>query len=198
MKGVKMKIKEFCHIRMGHAFRGRLANVPGGSVKIIQPKNISSSGIIFFKNGEPWKMNVSASKPLQHGEVLVVNRGRFASTVFNLNDPGPWIVPSSILILSVKDESVLPEYISLYFNSANGQKLFQRHFERTTVPFISTSNLANMDIPIPPMKKQLALVEFESTNKVYAQLSKRKMELHRQILSHELTKTERSIKRSKP
>ncbi len=190
-----MKIKEFCTIRMGYAFRKRLEHVPGGGVKVIQPKNISAGGILSFQDEEPWHSSVSSSNPLQPGDVLLVNRGRFASTVFNLRDPGPWIVPSSILILSIKDESVLPEYVVLFFNSANGQKLFRRHVEKTTVPFISTSNLANMDIPVPPMEKQLALVDFETTNREYAHLSSRKLELQRQILSHELTKAERSINR---
>lgn len=190
-----MKINDFCNIRIGHAFRKRLANVPSGSVKVIQPKNISADGDLFFEEAEPWKTDVSASKRIQPGDVLIVNRGRFVSTVFNLSDPGPWIVPSSILVLSIKDEFVLPEYVSLYFNSANGQKLFRRLFEKTTVPFISASNLANMDIPVPPIKKQLALVKFETTNREYARLSNRKLELLRQILNIELTKAERSIKR---
>jgi len=190
-----MKINEFCHIRMGYAFRKRLEHVPGGGVKVIQPKNISAGGILSFDDKESWQTDVSSSKALQPGDVLLVNRGRFAATVFNLLDPGPWIVPSSILILSIKDESVLPEFIALYFNSANGQKLFQRHFERTTVPFISTSNLANMDIPVPPMEKQRALIDFEITNREYKQLSNRKLELQRQILSHELTEAEQTINR---
>lgn len=190
-----MKIKEFSTIRMGYAFRKRLEHEPDGGVKVIQPKNISASGILSFHDEEPWQSAVASSVPLRLGDVLFVNRGRFAATVFNLRDPGPWIVPSSILILSITDESVLPEYVTLFFNSANGQKLFRRHFERTTVPFISTSNMANMDIPVPPMEKQLALVDFETTSREYAHLSNRKLELQRQILSHELTKAERSINR---
>lgn len=190
-----MKIKEFCTVRMGYAFRRRLEHVPGGSVKVIQPRNISAGGILSFQDEEPWQSDVSSSNPLQPGDVLLVNRGRFAATVFNLQDSGPWIVPSSVLILSIIDESVLPEYVTLFFNSANGQKLFRRHFERTTVPFISTNNLANMDIPVPPMAKQVALVAFETTNREYALLSKRKLELQRQILSRELIKAERTIKR---
>ena len=190
-----MKIKEFCTIRMGYAFRKKLEHVPGGSVKVIQPRNIYASGILSFQDEEPWQSDVSSSNPLQPGDVLLVNRGRFAATVFNLHDPGPWIVPSSILILSIIDESVLPEYVTLFFNSANGQKLFLRHFEKTTVPFISTKNLANMDIPVPSMAKQIMLVDFEETNNTYAQLSNRKLKLQRQILSQELTKAERTIKR---
>lgn len=180
---------------MGYAFRKRLEHMPGGGVKVIQPKNISSGGILSFEDEEPWLTDISASKPIQYGDVLLVNRGRFAATVFNLSDPGPWKVPSSILILSIKNESVLPEYVSLYFNSENGQKLFHRHLEKTTVPFIRASNLANMDIPVPPIKKQLALVKFETTNREYAHLSNRKLELLRQILNIELTKAEQSIKR---
>jgi restriction endonuclease S subunit len=193
-----MKIKEFCTIRMGYAFRKRLEHVPGGGVKVIQPKNISAGGILSFEDDEPWNSSVSSSNPLQPGDVLLVNRGRFAATVFNLHDPGPWIVPSSILILSIKNESVLPEYVTLFFNSANGQKLFRRHFEKTTVPFISRSNLENMDIPVPSIEKQSALVDFEKTHSEYAQLLDRKLELHKQILSHELTKAEKSISRRNP
>ena len=192
-----MRVKEFCKIRMGYAFRKRLENVSDGDVKVIQPKNISENGVLSFEDEEPLKTNVSSSNPIQMGDVLVVNRGRFASTVFNLFDAGPWIVPSSILILSINDKSVLSEYVSLYFNSENGQKLFRRHLERTTVSFISTINLGNMDIPVPPMKKQQALVNFETTNRKYAKLSNKKLELQRQILSHELTKAERSIQRRK-
>ena len=194
----KMKINEFCTIRMGYAFRKRLEHMPGGSVKVIQPKNISVSGILSFEDDEPLWTDVSSSNPLQSGDVLLVNRGRFAATVFNLHEPGPWIAPSSILILSIKDKSVLPEYVTLFFNSPNGQKLFRLHLEKTTVPLISAKNLATMDIPVPPLEKQLALIDFEATNREYAQLSSRKLELQRQILRHELTKAERSIKRSNP
>ncbi|MCP4601562.1 MAG: restriction endonuclease subunit S [Proteobacteria bacterium] len=181
-----MKIKEFCDIRMGHAFRKRLANVPDGDMKLIQPKNISGDGSLSLEDGEPWRTDASVSKPLEPGDVLVVNRGRFAATVFNLSDAGFWIVPSSILVLSVQDESVLPEYVALYFNSANGQRLFRRHLEKTTVPFISTSNLANMDIPVPPLDKQHALIDFETTRREYARLVNHKLELQRRILDYEL------------
>ena len=181
-----MRIKEFCNIRMGHAFRERLVNVPDGNVMVIQPRNISSAGIMSFSRGEPLKTDVSQPKQLKQGDVLVVNRGRFAATVFDLPDTGTWIVPSSILVLSVKKESILPEYVACYFNSAKGQRMFRRHYEQTTVPFISTKNLANMDMSIPPLERQRALIAFEKSTKEYACLTNRKRELQRQILSNAL------------
>lgn len=190
-----MKIKEFCNIKMGYSFRERLVHVPDGDVKVIQPKNISENGVLSFGGENPLKTDASASKQLKPGDVLLVSRGRFAATVFNLCEPGPWIVPSSIIILSIKDESVLPEYVALFFNSVNGQNLFRRHGETTTVPFISVGNLANMDIPVPILKKQRALIDYETTNREYERLSNRKLELQKQILGHELTKAEKSINR---
>ncbi len=181
-----MRVKEFCDIRMGHAFRKRLSNRPDGNVKVIQPKNISTDGDLSFKSGEPWRTDASASKPLEPGDVLVVNRGRFAATVFNPGDTGFWIVPSSILVLSVQDKSVLPEYVALYFNSPNGERLFRRHFEKTTAPFISARNLANTDIPVPSLYKQRALINFETTRREYARLANHKLELQRRILNYEL------------
>ncbi len=182
----KMRIKDFCNVRIGHAFRERLSNVPNGDVMVIQPKNISAEGVVSFGPGEPLKTNASVSKPLQPEDVLVVNRGRFAATVFDLPDTNTWIVPSSILVLSVKKESVLPEYVACYFNSANGQRMFRRHYEQTTVPFISAKNLANMDIPIPPLERQRSLIVFEKTAKEYARLTSRKQELLKRILNDEL------------
>ncbi|MCK4355892.1 restriction endonuclease subunit S [Candidatus Bipolaricaulota bacterium] len=190
-----MRIRDFCDIRLGHSFRQRLTNASDGNVKVIQPKNISSEGFVSFGYGEPVRTDVSVSKPLQRDDILIVNRGRFSATVFDLPQSETWIVPSSILVLSLRAESVLSEYVACYLNSSNGQKLFRRHCERSTVPFISARNLANIDIPIPPLDRQKALIAFEKKAIKYARLSNRKQVLFRHILSHELASDEKSMRR---
>lgn len=190
-----MRIKELCDIRMGYAFRERIKNVPQGKVMIIQPKNISSDGVVSFGEMEPLRTDVIPSRPLKAKDVLVVNRGRFAATVFEVPDEGTWIVPSSVLVLSITNASVLPEYLALYLNSANGQKMFRVHSEQTTVPFISTNNLRNMDIPVPSLQKQRALIAFEKAVGDYTRLSNRKKELLGGILNSELDVVKLSKKR---
>lgn len=190
-----MQIRHFCDIRLGYSFRRRLTNASDGNVKVIQPKNISPEGFISFGQGEPVRTDVSVSKPLQQDEVLIVNRGRFSAAIFDLPTSDTWIVPSSILVLSPKAESVLPGYVACYFNSSNGQKLLRRHCEHSTVPFISARNLANIDIPIPPLERQKALIAFEKAAAMYTRLSNRKQELFRHILSHELAHEEQSMRR---
>jgi hypothetical protein len=43
-----------------------------------------------------------------------------------------------------------------------------------------------MDIPVPSLQKQRALIAFEKAVGKYARLSNRKQELHREILNHKL------------
>ncbi|MDY0295859.1 MAG: restriction endonuclease subunit S [Acidobacteriota bacterium] len=181
-----MRIGDFCVIRSGHAFRGRILNVSGGNKRVIQPRNIGDEGAVFFSADEPLRVNVSGGKPLKPKDVLVVNRGRFAATVFNQEEPGSWIVPASILVLSVTSPAVLPEYVVCYINSAGGQRLFQRHIEQSTIPYISPTNLGSMDIPIPSLERQVLMVECCTAAARYAKLINRKQEIYREILDHEL------------
>ena len=190
-----MKIRKFCDIRIGHAFRKRLTNVPDGNVKVIQPKNILSGGSISFGNEEPLRTDASITRPLMPKDVLVVNRGRFAAAVFEPQDSATWIVPSSVLVLSITSQSVLPEYVACYFNSTNGQRLFSRHCEQTTVPFIGAGNLRHMSIPVPSLERQQALVACGDFVARYAHLTNRKQELCRQILDYELNLEEQSTGR---
>lgn len=181
-----MKVRDFCDIRMGFAFRQRLTRVPDGNVLVIQPKNITLDGAISFGVEGPLRTDATVSRSLRPKDVLVSNRGRFAAAVFDLPELDPWIVPSSILILSVNTQGVLQEYLACYFNSAVGQRLLRRHWEQTTVPFISAKNLGHVDIPIPSLDRQHSLVAFDNAVARFARLSKRKMELMRGILNREL------------
>ena len=181
-----MKIQDLCTIRSGHSFRGGLVDDPDGDVSIIQPGNISSNGVISFDDSEPLKMDVPTAKFLQPRDVLVVNRGRFAAAVFDLSDGKSWIAPSSIIVLTINKRSVLPEYLACYLNSANGQKMFQRHYEQTTIPYISIKNLGEMEMPVPPLDRQRAVVAFAQATDKYRQLTRRKQEIFQQMINHSL------------
>lgn len=193
-----MRIDEFCDIRLGHSFRGRLSHVAQGNVFVIQPKNILADGSVSFAGEQPLRTDVANAKPLQPEDVLVVNRGRFAAAVFNQTEPQTWIVPSSVLVLSLRGPSLLPEYLTYYLNSANGQRLFLRHCEQTTIPFIGAGNIGSMSIPVPSLERQRALVVCGRAVARYSRLADRKRELLGQLMDHELGLHERHIeKRSK-
>lgn len=193
-----MKVRDFSEIRSGHGFRERLAHDPGGAYRVIQPKNIQADGWIGFDRGEPLRTAAASPKVLRPNEVLLVNRGRFSAAVFEPADDDPCIVPSSILVLTMKTDRVRPEYVACFFNSAQGQALLQRHCEQTTVPYVSAQTLGDIDIPMPARIRQDALVALERAVARHARLSRRKQELIRQMLNHELTNQATATIRSEP
>lgn len=181
-----MKIRNFSDIRTGHAFRESLVDQPNGNVFVIVPKDIQADGTVSFSDGKPLSIKISSPRTINHNDVLVVNRGRFAAAVFGFPNEKDWVAPSSIMVLSIREESVLPQYIALYLNSPEGQRIFQKHLEYSTIPFISTQNMASMEIPIPSLDRQRILIKYMEAAREYKQLTKRKHKLFEQILNHEL------------
>jgi hypothetical protein len=184
-----MRFSSFSEIRTGHAFRERLLDDPDGNVSVIQPKDIQRDGTVSFLEGRSLRTGVSSPRTLKQDEVLVVNRARIAAAVFDFSPEDRWIVPSSIMVLTLRRDIVLPQYIAIYLNSPEGQRMFRRHFEHSTIPFISTGNFGSMDVPVPPLDRQIALIEYHEMTRKYKVLTQRKHELLAQVLSHELTST---------
>ena len=181
-----MRIKEFAKTRVGHSFRKRLVNIPDGVSKVIKPNNISSDGVLILQETNLIHSDIRMLSPLKADDILISNKGRFAAAVFDISDNDTWIVPASIIIITITDCNILPAYIALYMNSARGQRLFQKFNEISTVPFVSRMNLMKMDIPIPPLEKQNFLVTLGTANRRYNELTKRKRSLINNILNNEL------------
>jgi len=103
-----MKFRDFIRVRIVHAFRHKVTNTPGGTVMVLQPKNISVDGRISFGSDEPLRTDAPSPRLLQPNDVLMINRGRFAAAVFDIADARSSIVPTSVLVLSLIEHSVLP------------------------------------------------------------------------------------------
>ena len=186
MKSRILQVSELCAARMGYTFRQKPECVKDGSALVIQPKDVTSDGIL--KVEIPCLIDFPSGTNLNKGDVFLINRGRFTACVFEDNLRMPCVATSAFLILTPKDPAqLLPDYLALYLNSAEGQNIFKRLTETTTIPFIKLSNLAQIEIPVPSFDRQKALAAFGKLNQDYARLTARKLELQRQLLNRELT-----------
>lgn len=142
----------------------------------------------FLKVETPCRIEFPVEKKLNRKDVLLVSRGRFAACVFEDDQKLPCVVTSAFLILNPKNPDQLrPEYLALFFNSMQGQLLFNRLNERSTVPFVSLGKLKSVEIPVPPMDMQQKLVALEQAKQRFAQLTARKTELLNRIINQQLT-----------
>ena len=179
-------IKQCCTLKMGYSFRQKPDFAADGNALVIQPKDITSDGI--WVPDFDCRIHSSSENRLAPGDVLLISRGRFTAFTFDGSVKEPCIATSAFLIVTPKKATqLLPEYIALFFNSSDCQTLFKRLHETTTIPFISLSNLESIEIPLPPIEHQEALVALDQMNKDYARLPSRKLSLQKQLLDHELT-----------
>jgi len=184
-----MKVWEIADVRMGCGFRSKIEHNPEGNVPVIQPKDITNSGLL--QVDDICRVEMSTIKPgqvLAKGDVLLTSRGKFASTVYAGEFKENCVAAGSLLVLTVKAKlPILPEYLPLYFNSAKGRLEFNRLTERTTIPYLNRSNLEQMDIPIPPLETQQKRVALERAKQRYAQLTARKVDLLNRLINHQLS-----------
>jgi restriction endonuclease S subunit len=181
MQSISLSIKALCTARVGHSFRQKPDCIDAGNVLLIQPKDVTSNGILDAST--LCRSNLPVEKRLNAGDVLLINRGRFTACVFDGTIKEPCIATSAFLIFTPKDQSqLLPEYLVLFFNSAEGQHLFKRLTMTTTISFITLGHLESIEIPLPSIERQRALATFGELNKAYLRLSSRKAELQKQIV----------------
>ncbi len=168
---------------MGYTFRGRPDFTPDGAYPVVQPKDVAADGLIDIDALD--RIESPAGTPLEPGDVLLINRGRFTAAVFDERAGAQCVATSAFLILTSNNpEVLLPGYLMQFLNSAEGQRLLKRLNETTTIPFLSLSNLESMEIPLPPIDTQREIVALGEMNRTYARLSARKIELQEQIISH--------------
>ncbi len=171
---------------MGYSFRQKPDFSADGNVLVIQPKDVTSDGI--WVPDFDCRIHSSSENRLVPGDVLLISRGRFTASTFYSSVKEPCIATSAFLIVTPKKSAqLLSAYLALFFNSSDCQTHFKRLHETTTIPFISLSNLESIEIPLPPIEHQEALVALDQMNKDYARLSSRKLSLQKQLLDHELT-----------
>ena len=172
---------------MGYSFRQKPDFIADGSTLVIQPKDITSDGVLTVDL--TCRVTLPTENRLSQGDVLLINRGRFTACVFDGAVKEQCVATSGFLIFTIKNPSqLLPEYLALFFNSVEGQNLFKRLTMTTTIPFISLGHLESIKIPLPSIDRQKALVTLGELNKAYTRLSSRKAELQKQIIDQQIVR----------
>lgn len=179
-------ISEICTVIAGHSFRGKPRHNSTGNVCVVQPKDITSEGVLYRE--ELCRTDHIPKKLLCAGDVLLINRGRFTAAVFDGTLDMPCVTTAALMILTPNDPSeLLSDYLALYLNSREGQSHFKRLTDASTTPFISRTNVESFQIPLPSLTRQQQLVTLGQMKQRYAALTTRKTELINNLINCELT-----------
>jgi restriction endonuclease S subunit len=153
------QLGSIAEIRMGATLRGRDATRPvlNGRYQLLRIGDISPNGELRntkeFDRIEPQE-SISAALLLRKGDVLFPNRGTRNTAIVYDFDTQDVIVGPQFFILRPDTASVLPEYLAWYLRSERAGKYFDRKRKGTHVQMIQRSDLADMEVPLPPLSIQ--------------------------------------------
>jgi len=182
-------LKDIAQVASGFSFRGALPIKERGSIRVVQAKNIDP------------EMEISEASPLtrvdaagigdtlhlREGDVLLATRS-VGSGDFKANScgelKGDVIASSSVCIIRLNDERVLPAYLAIYLNSAIGQEALSHYASGAAVQLLLLRNIREIEIPIPPLEVQRDLIDLLRNTRTQKRLLERQKELLRYIDRH--------------
>ncbi len=161
---MKIKIKKVATVQMGYSFRSRLEAAEGGSVSVIQMKDLLDDNTVGC--GDLMKIDMEAVKEhhlARKGDLVFRSRGHIATAAALLDDPGNAVVAAPLLRIRVtKPDKVLPEYLNWYISQRDAQIFLTSMAKGTVQKMISKEVIEDLEVALPSLGKQKHIVELAS------------------------------------
>lgn len=110
---------------------------------------------------------------LQKNEILFNSKGRrFFAALFQ-NEYSYTIASASFLVLNIKSNEVLPEFLVWYLNHPDTLKIFNSKIDTQAMPSITKQELGELDIIIPNFATQKQIIHLDSLKKEQIAIQKR-------------------------
>ncbi len=105
---------------------------------------------------------ISEKHMLKDGDVLFAAKGtkNFAAVFENHNEPS--VASTSFFVIRPVDKKVLPQYLAWFLNNHTTQSLLKGQAIGTSIPSISKQVLENLEITVPGIEIQRAILQITS------------------------------------
>jgi restriction endonuclease S subunit len=131
-----------------------------GNVVYLQSKHFDENGEL-LRELHPDLMadGISDKHLLKDGDVLFAAKGtkNFAAVFENHNEPS--VASTSFFVLRPTDKKVLPDYLAWFLNSHTTQTFLKGQAIGTSIPSISKHVLENLEIAVPGIEIQKAILK---------------------------------------
>lgn len=173
----KKDLKDIAEVIAGYSFRTALRGKDNASLFVLQAKNILDSSIVDEENLDGIDFENYRSKAVvKKGDVVISSRGNFRAGSVSL-EAKDIIAASSVYILRLKKETVLPEYLAIYLNSVEGQKQLIESATGAAIKAILKKDLENISVVVPSVEKQEKIIRLYHTSKKLQKALVRKIHL---------------------
>lgn len=123
---------------------------------------------------------------LNVGDVLFASKGRDFFAVVYDGKFQPAVASTTFLVLQVQSDVVLSDYIAWYINHPKTQSLLWSFAKGSAIPSISKTILEQIEISIPQISKQMAILEVSKLQVIEKRIHKQIVKLRQEYIN-ELT-----------
>jgi restriction endonuclease S subunit len=144
-----------------------------GAVAVIQMKDLTNKNRVDCSA----LARVDMEKPKEHhlvksGDLIFRSRGLVSTSAILLDDPGIAVVSSPLLRIRVSDNGILPEYLNWFISQAPAQAFLASRAKGTSQKMINKEEMEGLEIFVPLLERQKAIVEMASLAEKEQQIMK--------------------------
>jgi restriction endonuclease S subunit len=145
-------------IRIGHTFRGRIEEDPGGDYPVMQIKDLKGRTRITADHLPriTWQSD-REPMPAVANDILLPTRGEHYNAVI-LEGAEPVIVTGQLYVLKTKTTQMTPQFLAWYLNQTTAQRYFLSHRSGSAIPMLNKQSLQQLKIPVPTLETQHKIV----------------------------------------
>ncbi|MDO8592737.1 MAG: restriction endonuclease subunit S [bacterium] len=178
---IHKRIKDISEVIFGYTFRSTLKEQADGDVLVLQARNIIED--IIIKNSDLIKVDLGNNRTnalAKNNDVVLSSRGSFKSAVIQI-DSGTVVAASSVYLLRLKTDKVLPEYLAIYLNSNFAQRQINEKITGVVINAMLKKDVEELEIIIPSLETQKKAVTIYFNNLRHQKLLRQKQLLTNQI-----------------
>jgi restriction endonuclease S subunit len=147
-----------------------------GDVLYLQARHFNSDGKVDPGYGPDLPLAGKIGKHLlKADDILLAAKGHRNFAVKYRSEIGPAVASSVFTIIRIRQpDAVLPDYLLWFLNQAQAQAYFQSESRGSSLPSLNQKSVESVQVPVPPVSKQRAIVAF-------AELAKREKALRQKL-----------------
>jgi hypothetical protein len=154
-----MTLSDLADIQMGYPFRTRLEHDPDGAVAVIQMKDVDGERIDVIPT-ELMRVRLTTDPNrylLERGDILFRSRGQTNTAALIAIDLVNTLAAAPLMTLRARSVA-RPDYLAWYLNQPASQNFLRSELKGTSVKMISTESLGRLEVVVPPLECQDAIV----------------------------------------
>lgn len=174
---MRSSLKDITEVIAGYTFRNAIQDSNNGDMYVVQAVNTYGGNDIGLQYLPKIETKGNRSNAiLKQNDVVLSCRGDFRASVY-VGGSDISIASSSLYILRVNDNKILPHFLSIYLNSNAGQRMINKMATGAIIKTILRKDIENLSIIIPSLAKQKQAIDIFSNCRKQIDILSRRMNL---------------------